>query len=286
MLDALSQNRRRNRTPRAKLAALAAIRALGSAARRVLPVVAGIGLLAGVGWSVHRYATTTPYFLLRSLSVRGLQHLDRKELRRWAGLSKRTHLLTLDVEALRRRVEAHPWVADARVLRQLPGALSVHVVERRAEALLLSEGLHLVDENGVVFAPSEGRGPERLPVITGIAAAGPEAQADGSERERRLLEALAVIREWRRQGLPDMARLAEVHLDPALGPVLYTETAGTRVHLGRRDHPRRLARLKEVLRALSQRGQVADYVLLDQGEDRASVGLAPTGGGAEPQRRG
>lgn len=284
MLSPLSQNRRRDHTPRIKVILLAGLRATGRTLRIGLPVALGLVLAGWLGWAVHGYATTTPYFRLRTLRVEGLRRVPRAELEVWSGLSQRPHLLTLDVEALRQRIADHPWVADARVERELPGELRVHVVERRAAALLLSERLSLVDENGVVFAPSEGRGDERLPVITGV----PRGQGPDADRERhgRVLLALAVIREWRRQGLPDMASLAEVHLDPVLGPVLFTEAAGTRVHLGRREHPRRLARLKEVLRALSQRGQVAEYVLLDQGEDRVAVGLAPTGGGGDPKRRG
>ncbi|MBM4321893.1 MAG: FtsQ-type POTRA domain-containing protein, partial [Deltaproteobacteria bacterium] len=140
-------NRRRHQS----VALLVRLRLAGQQAGRVLqivvPIVMVAGLLGGVVWSVYRFVTTTPYFQLRRLELSGLQQLREEEVREWAGLSERTHLLALDPLEVARRLKQQPWVADARAERYLPDRLVVHIVERKPAALLLLEGLHLVDQH-------------------------------------------------------------------------------------------------------------------------------------------
>lgn len=268
-----AQNRRCRERARVRTALCGGAAAIARVIHRMLPPLIILGLLGAAAWSIHGFITTTPYFRLRSTDITGLSRLGREELTRWAGLGSHTHVLTLDLQALERRLKAHEWVSDAHVERVLPGQLRIRISERQPAALLLLDGLFLVDEHGVGFAGSEGLAEERLPIISGLDR--PALLAEPEEMRLKVVAALAVIREWARQRLPEVARLSELHMDPSLGMILFTEEGSVRVHLGWKDHPMRLARLKRVIEALKAEGKRPDYVLLDDEirAQRVTVGL-------------
>ncbi|MBN1237979.1 MAG: FtsQ-type POTRA domain-containing protein, partial [Gammaproteobacteria bacterium] len=68
--------------------------------------------------------------------------------------------LSVDLDELRRRVEALPWVDKARLRRSWPDALVVHVSEHRAAARWGDTGL--MNERGELFAE---RAPHAFPEL-------------------------------------------------------------------------------------------------------------------------
>jgi len=64
------------------------------------------------------------------------------------------HVLGVSLEAVRRRLSAHPWVASVELRRELPHRLRVAVVERQPVALLRTdEGFLFLDGAGQSIAP-------------------------------------------------------------------------------------------------------------------------------------
>ena len=57
----------------------------------------------------------------------------------------------------RRALAAHPWIASARVRRELPSALAIEVTERRAVASALLGALYLLDAGGRPFKRATSR---------------------------------------------------------------------------------------------------------------------------------
>jgi hypothetical protein len=133
---------------------------IGTIARRLLVVVkalAAIGALAGVvylGRLGVQHVVASPRFALRQLRVDPTEHLTRDQVVGLTGVSTGDRLLTLDTDAVAARLAAHPWIASARVRRELPSTLVINVVERRAAAVVLMGGPYLVDEAGHAFKPA------------------------------------------------------------------------------------------------------------------------------------
>lgn len=124
--------------------------------------------------ALYRWALASPYFRVQRVEVTGTAHLSRSVVRARLGLARGDNLLALDLEALRRRLENHPWVRSASLSRDLPGALRVEVVERRPWAVVAlpdDRGRYLIDPEGVVLAEA-GAGSERFPVLRGWGAPG------------------------------------------------------------------------------------------------------------------
>lgn len=86
-------------------------------------------------------------------------------------------LPTVDPEWIRARVESLHWVERARVSRQLPDTLAVHLVERRPLALWQrNQTFALVDQTGAIIPGARTEDYRHLRVIVGERA--PEAAAD------------------------------------------------------------------------------------------------------------
>ena len=90
----------------------------------------GWGLLALVLAVGAVQLAHTPLFALAAVQVEGTRALDRDEVLAAAAVRPGEPYLGLDLQAIRRRVEALPRVAAARVVRDYPASLRIVVSER------------------------------------------------------------------------------------------------------------------------------------------------------------
>lgn len=84
-------------------------------------------------------ALTLPVFRIKSSEVSGLRLLRQSDVVAAAAVPKQS-VFTVDSDAVRRRVEALPWVQSATVTTGLPATLHIAVVERRAVLRLRHDG--------------------------------------------------------------------------------------------------------------------------------------------------
>lgn len=114
--------------------------------------VAGLAFaLPVIGVRAYQYVMTSGYFHVREVLVDGASRVSRQEVLDLAGITPGTHLLKADVEAMEKKLEGSPWVAKARVERDLPDTLIIHLVEHVPAAYLAAGDLFLVDQNGMPF---------------------------------------------------------------------------------------------------------------------------------------
>lgn len=129
---------------RRKKSGVAALLA-GAAVRAVLVVALPVAVVVWILYS--------PYFRIESVDVDGGARVSaawvRGELQPLVG----RHVLAVSLEAVRRRLSAHPWVASVELRRELPHRLRVAVVERQPAALLRTdEGYLFLDRAGQPIA--------------------------------------------------------------------------------------------------------------------------------------
>lgn len=116
---------------------------------RALVAVVVVGALAITGW----FLASSSLFSLHYVTVEGTSRLTPAQVLNAAGVRAGTSLVRLDIGAVAQRVERLAPVADARVSRKWPHGLVIHVVERRAAAVVVSGGrVELLDASGVAFA--------------------------------------------------------------------------------------------------------------------------------------
>jgi cell division protein FtsQ len=135
--------------------------------RALLPAIVAVALLALAMLAGHalKPALNRP---VQALRIDGqLTHLSAAQIGAAAAPAPGARLFDLDLDAVRTRVEALPWVAHARVSRLWPSRLAIRVWERKPYAQWGDAGL--VDEDGQAFTPAPEDLPPGLPHLAGPA---------------------------------------------------------------------------------------------------------------------
>jgi cell division protein FtsQ len=255
---------------------------------RILAAAAFVVGAVFAGQRIVGHVVASPRFAVREIRADSTLHVDRQDIVSLAGVAEGDRLLAVDTDVVAARVAAHPWVANVRVRRQLPSALVIDVVERRAVASALLGTLYLIDESGRPFKRATLDEAEGLPVITGVSRE--TYTLDRAAAEAAFREALGLLGVYQSQdGLTAARRssarpaLSEIHVDARSGYSLVLLEGGGEVRLGRGDWPGKLARLDEILGAVGSRGPAALRAVHLDGPtlDRVAVRLAPmTGSGS------
>ncbi len=142
-------------------------------------------------------------FAVTSLKIKGASPAATAAIAAASGISRNDPILSVDLEELRKRVEAVGWVEKAQVMRLLPNTLLVSVVERPPAAVWQANGvLRVIDRHGQVIPEASPSQYPQLPLVVGSGAndSGAEVLRLVSERQRlaERLEALVRVddRRW------------------------------------------------------------------------------------------
>lgn len=230
--------------------------ALGDSAGAVLLLVAVASLSCAFIFACS-FVLSSPYFMIREISVRGVKELTEKEILALARVRPEVNILGVNTELIATRVAADPWVGKVYIGRELPDRLVLDIRERRPVALIKEAGVfYLIDGEGYVFKKLSTGDEVDLPVITGVKINRAEKPALYSD-VLKLLERLSASGEYRFLGT-----ICEAHLDGIFGLSLLTDR-GLHLKLGREDFGGKLNQLKVVLADLEKRGMSHGRLLVD-----------------------
>jgi len=263
-----------------------------SLAVRVVLIAVTLASAVLVGHFVKRHLTTAAAFAIDTIDVKGLVRVDRAELLASAGIKLGSNVFALSPDEVRARLRAHPWIIDAQVTRTLPSGFALTIKEREPVAIMLVDTcgppgrdddpvcdepslLYLISADAKMFKRVGVKDPVDLPIITGITRK--RYSEDPEQRERILRDALALLAEYRAEGLWDRSPLQEIHLEPNDGFSLYVRgddlTNVTYVRLGMPPFAAKFRRMKRVFERLAKEEARAEHVYLDNEKhpDRVAV---------------
>jgi cell division protein FtsQ len=107
-------------------------------------------------------------FRITAVAINGRKQLTQDEVLATGGVNGRSSLLFLDAAALRDKLKANPWIAEATVLKLYPGQLQINITERSAFALWQQDRrLSLIADDGVVLEPYLPHRFISLPLVVG-----------------------------------------------------------------------------------------------------------------------
>jgi cell division protein FtsQ len=184
------------------------------------------------------------------VEVRGSRFLSEGEVRELLGPAVGENILSLDIDTLKSRLRASPWVADATVRRTLPDTLQVEIHERVPLALAEADGLYLMDGEGVLI---ELYGPRTagfdLPIVRGLAG------VDGDLRRDRAQRAGALLRDLGDLG----AEVSEVQFEEHGDLRIVLRGAGEVLRMGAPPFRKKLLTFLGLRTDLAQRCPHAEY---------------------------
>lgn len=149
--------------------------------------------------------------------------------------------LNADLQHMRQKLEALPWVYEATVRRRWPNALEIHVIEQLPIARWGGSGF--INHEGDVFTPSDVQGWQELPVLRG-----PEGKAKALMASyQRVIEILGPLE----LAVEQLAMDERAQLEAVL-------EGGMQVLVGRQDFRERMNRFVTIYRSelVSRPGEV------------------------------
>jgi cell division protein FtsQ len=107
-------------------------------------------------------------FRITAVAINGRKQLTQDEVLAIGGVTGRSSLLFLDAAAVRDRLKANAWIADATVHKFYPGQLQIDIVERKAFALWQQDGrLSVIADDGAMLEPYVSHRFLTLPLVVG-----------------------------------------------------------------------------------------------------------------------
>jgi cell division protein FtsQ len=230
------------------------------------------GAVAG-GRLLEQYVRKAPAFATKEVRVSGISRLTHDEVLAAAGLALGKNVFDVSPEQARARLQHNPWVAEVHVTRKLPGTYVIELTEQQPALVLQLESLYLVSEEGSVLKPLSPADKVDLPLMTGVDPA--EFRRDLGFRSSLLVNAVALLHDYRDVGLWRREALSEIHVEPGHGLSLYVGEQPMLVRLGERPYRKKLRRLRQILDELKGDAARPAYVYLDnvRRADRVAVRL-------------
>lgn len=258
-------------TPRSRILLNVKMRAATARQRRrkkawnLATIAISLTLVCGTLWFsigllLDRFFYSNPAYTLREIVLDLDGAMDAESALERAGVAEGVNIFTVDIAGAASRLGAIPSVANVEITRRLPDRLEIRIVARDPVAVVgAGDGtLHplLVDDSGFTMRPAVWT-PEydRLPLITGA----PVPEAEGVlAADQNLQNALALLRENRRQGGPQIASL-----DLARDYCIDVAGAdGAQIRFGTTDFPGQFRRLVKLLSHCRETGRQLESVNL------------------------
>jgi cell division septal protein FtsQ len=218
-----------------------------------------LALVLYTGYRVTTLVLNAEALTITRINVSGNSRLSRGEVVALLDGLRGTNMLTVDLDAWRRKVLSSPWVADAAIRRMLPGTVSVVIAERQPMGIgRINDHLYLIDDRGGIideFGPNYAE--FDLPIIDGLAALprdnGPLVDEPRAMLASRVLTALQVH--------PELAkRVSEIDVSDLRDAVLLLKGDTAFVRVGNEQFAERLQSYLDLAPTLHERIAAIDYV--------------------------
>jgi cell division protein FtsQ len=232
---------------------------------------------------VYAYSTilSSPYFSIREISVRGVKELTEKDILAAAKIRMRTNILSINTDAVAKRISVNPWIKSVYVGRELPDHLVLEVRERTPVALVKQAGaLYLMDVDGFVFKKLSRADEVDLAILSGVDVRAKSASVLVGEA-LKLLERLSAEDQHTFLG-----EVSEIHVDEVFGLSILTDK-GLHLKLGRENFAGKLNQLQVVLADLEKRGLKNGHLFVDLADiSKVTVQRKDTLGKAQDRKKG
>jgi cell division protein FtsQ len=231
---------------------------------------------------VHDVITQCDYFKAQRLKIRGMQRLSAKKIVQQARVMKGMNVMAVNLSMVRKRLKAHPWIAEAEVRREIPSGLYIRIKEHRPLAIVELDRKYIINEQGQVFKEWTPSDPDTLPRISGLKLADISVYNKTSVLDRRRLTMQskpsqntrlnnrpfeAVMRvlflgKQARSILPNR-NIKQIRVDREIGITLEAFKQIKTIVLGYHNYALKYAMLKNILTYRKQKRNFPDFDRID-----------------------
>jgi cell division protein FtsQ len=224
---------------------------VGSGLLKVLFLVTGIAVISLSFVFLYYYLLSSPYMKLKQVNMEGVDRKIRQELIETCNLNSDLSLLELNLNGLREKMETHPWIRSAKLIRRFPHTLIVQAEKESPSALVLLEKVFYMNRWGEIFTQVKEWEDMDFPIITGVSEKDPKALKEKLEMASLILKALEP-----EKGLWSSNRLSEIHVNRDGRLSIYFDHMNAEIKLMPCDLQSKIDGLKKVEEHLRSTGRI------------------------------
>ncbi len=210
----------------------------------------------------HDFLTQCDYFRAENLTVAGANRLTGKQVLDQAQVTKGINIFSLNLSMTRKRLLAHPWIADAEVSREPPSGINIRVKEHKPLAVIDLGRKFLINTRGEIFKEMTASNPENLPIIRGLEFS--DINVHGEPRSAPFSAVMDVLELGQKPDsvLPNKL-IKRIQVDREIGLTIYAFDRIKAIKIGYDDYQDKYAKLKNVLLFLKKRNGLSHLDSID-----------------------
>ena len=234
------------------------IPSVGSGLLKVLFVVAGVAVISLSFVFLYVYLLSSPYMKLKQVDMEGVDRKIRHELIQACGLSPDLSLLELNLNELRQKMEAHPWIRSVKLIRRFPHTLIVRAEKESPSALVLMEKASYINRWGEVIKEVNEWEDMDFPVITGVSGNDQKAIKEKLKKASLIIKILES-----EKSLWSLNELSEIHVNSDGSMSIYFNHMNAEIKLMSCDLQSKMDGLKKVADHLRRTGRIHQVTSID-----------------------
>ncbi len=229
-----------------------------------------MGGIVGTVYGIKKWMSSSSYFFVSSIVIKGNKRLTDKEVLALSGVRKGDNIFAINLERVSRKLSRNPWIRFADVQRSFPDAIVIHIEERQPVALARIGGrLFLVDRDGTCFKYFEESEGFSAPVITGVGVA-KTANVTGKISPKvnrsKMEDALRIIK-MSKTGVRALGynNISQIDFPNDQTVVIYTADRAVPFYINRDGLKKQFYRAEKILFQLYNSGQYPKVVSVNVG---------------------
>lgn len=211
--------------------------------------------------------TQCDYFRANSIIVNGTNRLSKNQIIKHIGIDAGVNIFSVNLSATRKRLLAHPWIAEAEVGREVPNEISIRIKEHKPLAIIDLGRKFLINDHGEIFKKLAASDPGNLPVIIGLEFSDLDVSGldvSGKSRNIAFKAVMEVLQLGQKAGSIIPNRLLKVIMvDREIGITLYAFNGTQAIKLGYNNYPDKYERLENVLFYIEKGHRFSDFHSID-----------------------
>ena len=226
-----------------------------------------IALFSAVLWLVGRPVVRTiashPVFNVRYVVVEGAEYINEEEIINTAAIEMEANIYDIDIAQISQSLEQAYAAENFTIYRRLPNTIVIDITERKPVALLNTDSIVGVDENGVPLPHIGADLVESLPIITGIKSV--SSLADSTVKAR-LTAGLSMLNNISEDAPSVYKRISEVNVTETASMGISLVDNGIEVIIGDKDWKRKIPALAKIINEVTRRDDSIKAVDIRFGE--------------------
>jgi len=200
---------------------------------------------------IHDVLTQCDYFKAESITVTGGQRLTPVQILETAEIEEGINLVSLNLKMIRKKLLAHPWIAEADIRRAFPGSIAIHIREQEPLAVLDFGKQFLINRSGVIFKEARASEIVGMPLMSGIEYS--DWQTPEMSETKVFVSVLEILNIGKSVTtvLPN-TMIKNINVDREIGLTLETEGPVRTIQLGYGGYRKKYSRLGKILSYVEQ----------------------------------